>query len=384
MFRYFTMWFISSLALLHLLSNVRLVWSWLTIQSNSETCVVNGTYYQLPPAPSIVIIGTQKAGTTALASFFHRHPKMVGSSRELHFFDFHYRELYQRSDQLPVREQRCWLKRTYLQRSNFPFSNKIAFEKSPSYMISPHIPEAVSNLLPHAFVVAVLRNPVDRLVSHFNMQVRLGRFPHMNGTLEAILNQELSLLHPERTWLSNVRDANAEDARFEIPPAPPLWSAEYNDFYHWDDVARTPSTFRSFDRLLQRGMYSVQLERWLDRVGPERLVVVPYELFQTHPREVLEHLFRVTGVPHWHAPDKLLHQQFQPVVLSGKRGAAAASTTAVDVPIDPAVREFLERFYRPYNDRLADLLGEEWRGIWDGTAPTSPEDWKQSWLGKLQ
>jgi hypothetical protein len=33
---------------------------------------------------------------------------------------------------------------------------------------------------------------------------------------------------------------------------------------------------------------------------------------------------------------------------------------------------FLYRFYRPHNDRLADLLGEQWRGIWDMPVAVAP------------
>jgi len=29
-----------------------------------------------------------------------------------------------------------------------------------------------------------------------------------------------------------------------------------------------------------------------------------------------------------------------------------------------STEEYLERFFKPYNDELADLLGEEWRGVW--------------------
>ena len=33
--------------------------------------------------------------------------------------------------------------------------------------------------------------------------------------------------------------------------------------------------------------------------------------------------------------------------------------------IDDENRELLRKFYEPYNNDLADLLGEEWRGVWD-------------------
>ena len=32
--------------------------------------------------------------------------------------------------------------------------------------------------------------------------------------------------------------------------------------------------------------------------------------------------------------------------------------------LPPSTREYLEKFYRPYNDQLAELLGPEWEGVW--------------------
>ena len=31
----------------------------------------------------------------------------------------------------------------------------------------------------------------------------------------------------------------------------------------------------------------------------------------------------------------------------------------------PETRQYLKALFRPYNELLADTLGEEWRGVWD-------------------
>ena len=45
----------------------------------------------LRPLPDFLIIGAQKAGTTALYSYLRRHPQITGPSwKEVSFFDRHY------------------------------------------------------------------------------------------------------------------------------------------------------------------------------------------------------------------------------------------------------------------------------------------------------
>lgn len=41
--------------------------------------------WQGQPAPHAIIIGTQKGGSTAMASFLARHPRVASFRRELHF-----------------------------------------------------------------------------------------------------------------------------------------------------------------------------------------------------------------------------------------------------------------------------------------------------------
>jgi hypothetical protein len=357
-------------------------------------------------------------------------------------------------------------------------------EKAPSYLLSPHVPGAVQHVLgPHSgdgeadggdengegdegagaegpFVLVLLRDPVRRLLSQHRMiarrQAARGVGPGgsgaraANGTgggaggatkaereheLVRTLDRELVLLrNPLRTYLTSVFDpggaGSAADAipsrtrgLFDIPPAPPLGSEAYDSHYRWDDPARAPSSFREYDRLLQRGMYSVQLERWIRAMGggaearqdgggkagaepaPRdrgRLVVIPYELFQSHPREVLDYVWRRLGVSRWRVPSDVLEKRYDPVRSRASENVGdeedaggsdadenGEATTEAD-GMSPAVLRFLSEFYRPYNGRLADLLGEEWRGIWDAEASSAAAahggdyDWKEIWLQKFR
>jgi Sulfotransferase family len=438
-------------------------------------CAINGTLYPTPLLPQLLIVGAQKSGTTAVASILAHHEQMRGPMHkstsgdravvtEGHFFDFQYRSLVAQSSHLADRdEQTCWLRNRYAAQYRRSLSSNgmahaahqrnvkegggdtapivVHLEKSPSYLISPHVPEAVHRLVPNAHVLVLLRNPVHRLLSHYRMMMskqqkkkrtqaeafdagnstgRLLKLDHVaskiNGNLrrrqrpyqeeesalddfEGILNQELMLLrHPVRTYLSSVTASpprqRQQQSNFTIPPSPDVGSgAAYDAHYRWDDLARTPSSYRGYDRLLQRGMYSVQLERWMfalegtgnndvnDKSGaasfvdgrpksggrqsrrPAKLVVIPYELFESHPQAVFDYLWRRLKVRAWTVPSSILHARYSTAATASNSSDAMTHHPADAVT--PHIMNFLYRFYRPYNDRLADLLGEEWRGIWD-------------------
>ena len=67
----------------------------------------------------------------------------------------------------------------------------------------------------------------------------------------------------------------------------------------------------------------------------------------------------------------------------GRRCAPRVFASAPNVPVEgfgtlhnhhddgrhetmlPETRRYLSALFRPYNEQLADILGEEWRGVWD-------------------
>ena len=60
------------------------------------------------------------------------------------------------------------------------------------------------------------------------------------------------------------------------------------------------------------------------------------------------------GVPSHHWTEKDLKDDHGPVQFS------------VPVPtMSEEIKTYLKHIYQPFNDKLADLLGENWRGVWD-------------------
>jgi hypothetical protein len=180
----------------------------------------------LRPLPTFLIIGAQKAGTTALYSYLRRHPDITGPPwKEVSFFDRHYRR------------GEAWY------RGNFPLRRgEHVGEASPSYLFHPLGPQRVAALLPDVRLIALVRNPADRAFSHYQHEVALGREPlSFEDALEA---------EEERT--------RGEVERMLADPG--YFSRAWWDFTY-----------------LARGRYADQLERWLAVFPRDRLLVLSSE-----------------------------------------------------------------------------------------------------------
>ena len=140
--------------------------------------------------PDFLIIGAQKAGTSSLFSYLAQHPKIMPSSKkEVHYFDGGLQEAV---DTYALGEN--WY------RSHFPYRTRLAqeealtFEASPQYLYSPLVPQRIASRLPDAKLLAVLRNPVERAISHYYHEVRMGR---ENRPIEMALDVTDAIASPD-------------------------------------------------------------------------------------------------------------------------------------------------------------------------------------------
>lgn len=201
------------------------------------------------PLPDFLIVGAQKAGTTALYAYLRWHPDITGPSfKEVSFFDRHHvrGETWYRAH-LPARP-----------------GSRVVGEASPSYLFHPDAPKRVARLMPNAKLIAVLRNPIDRAFSHYQHEVALGR--------EALSFEE-------------ALDAEDERMRGEL-----------------DRMARDPAYFSHAwwnYTYVTRGEYAEQLERWFRVFPREQILVLISEELLDNPAETYAHTLEFLGVaPH--------------------------------------------------------------------------------------
>ena len=199
------------------------------------------------PLPDFLILGAQKAGTTALYAYLRWHPGITGPSwKEVSYFDRHYRR------------GASWY------RGHFPIGagDRLVGEASPGYLFHPLAPERVRTTVPEAKLIALLRDPVDRALSHYHHEVALGREPL---SFEEAIDAE-----PERT--------RGEEHRMVGEPG-------YFSHAWWDYT------------YLARGRYAEQLERWLAVFPPEQLFVVASEELASDSGQTYSRVLEFLGAP---------------------------------------------------------------------------------------
>ena len=110
---------------------------------------------RLGTLPNFIIIGAQKCGTTSLHYYLNLHPQIsMSREKELNFFI----------------SQRNWPKGVDWYKSNFTRQTKICGEASPNYTCHPAfsgVPERIYHVVPKVKLIYILRDPIDRIISHY-------------------------------------------------------------------------------------------------------------------------------------------------------------------------------------------------------------------------
>jgi hypothetical protein len=238
------------------------------------------------PLPDFVVIGTQRGGTSYFYKLLTTKHSLVreAAAKELHFFDNKFAE--------GVR----WYRRCFSEGERIDGHRTITGEASPSYLFDPQVPERMARIVPETRLIALLRNPVDRAYSHYQMEVGRGK--------EARSFEEAT----EEEMTSTEDEGNTVDVRYAY---------------------------------LRRGLYAEQLERFSFFADRDRLLVVKSENLFTRRLEVLDRVLTFLRLPPFES------------TLAPPAGRPTYE------PMDPDTRRRLEGFFAPHNERLYDLLSTD-------------------------
>jgi hypothetical protein len=192
--------------------------------------------------PDFVIIGVQKGGTSFLYYLLTCHPLVEPAARkELHFFD----------DPQRFDNGVGWYRRCFPQSSWKDGRRSITGEASPSYLFDPPVPKRMAGVVPQARLIILLRNPIDRAYSHYQMQVKRGQEPN---TFEEAIEQQHS-------------------------------------------------------SYLSRGIYVDQLLRWFEYFSKEQMLILKSEDFFERPVETLKVVLNFLELPDWQPEASELQQR---------------------------------------------------------------------------
>lgn len=113
--------------------------------------------------PDFIIPGAAKAGTTSLHRYFNLHPDIVMThEKKSHFFTL-------------VDENSKW-KSDYegIAIPNEGIEDKLYGLKCTSYLANPVALQRIKEIMPDVRLIIVLRNPLERIISHYKWLVMLG------------------------------------------------------------------------------------------------------------------------------------------------------------------------------------------------------------------
>ena len=253
--------------------------------------------------PSYIIIGAQKGGTSSLQIYLDQHPGVsTPPTKEIHYFNRNH--------------ERSW--EWYL--GHFPTrrsaaAGAITGEATPEYLVHPLVPARVAARLPEVKLIAVLRDPVTRALSHYNHERAHDREP---------LSFD-EALRAERSRLDGEMDRVLREPGY------------------YSDALRNQS-------YVHRGMYAEQLERWLEHFSRDQLLVLQSEVLFEQPDAVYQRVLSFLGLPPHHPGDFKAHNARR------YRG------------LDPEIGRRLSETFAEPNERLFALIGERFDWLSPQTA----------------
>lgn len=262
--------------------------------------------------PDFLIIGAQKSGTTALYDYLSLHPQMIPAARkEVHYFDYgyHHGERWY-LNHFPSHLQK-WLLRKRTGKT------VLTGEASPCYLLFDHSAERAYKMLPDAKLIVLLRNPVDRAFSQYQMNVNRGT------VLDPVSKRRVA-----REPLTFEQAIDAEEERL----AKALERLERDEY----DRGR----WLQMHSYKMRGHYAQQIRRWLEFYPREQMLILESTRLGKDTAATYSEVLRFLDLPHW-APATF------PRSHEGK----------YKEKISPEMRTRLIEYFKPHNEELYDLLG---------------------------
>lgn len=191
----------------------------------------------------------RKGGTTSLFSYLDQHIDIsLPRHKEIFYFSIYHDKPY------------SWY------RSRFPFIWKkgLTGEATPGYLFHPKAPERISAKYPNAKVIFLLRDPVQRAMSNFEMNRKLGWEDAM--TFEAAIERELT------------------------------GTPEIYDFPHGFSKSYTP--FTHIHAYLWQGLYAHHLANWYGHFNKGQICILDSHDLFSRPRQTLHRVHDFLGVAH--------------------------------------------------------------------------------------
>mmetsp|Transcript_22066 Transcript_22066/g.61109 ORF Transcript_22066/g.61109 Transcript_22066/m.61109 type:complete len:398 (-) Transcript_22066:272-1465(-) len=134
------------------------------------------------------------------------------------------------------------------------------------------------------------------------------------------------------------------------------------DILHWNDCVARQGEARCLahysPQQLIKGMYAAFLPYWLSEFPRDQMLIIRTEDYKAAPQQHVQASLDFLGVRSQIGIGMARAPGSAPTKLSGVRNQKRYN------PMLPKTRQLLEEFYRPYNQRMAELNGNDPRWLW--------------------
>jgi len=235
--------------------------------------------------PNFIIIGSQRCGTTSLYTYLAEHPQILTPiKKEMDFFSWHFHRGID------------W----YL--AHFPLMPEggefVTGEASPSYFDCREAPKRLYSAFPEAKLIVLLRNPVDRAISHF---YRLKGLNWEGRSLDRAISDEIERLNQNPEYI----------------------------------IGEEPGNY------LARGRYIEFIKNWRAFFPPEQLLVLKSEDLYAGAAATVSQVLEFLDLPEYQLSE---YQNANPGVYQR---------------VNESIRELLSDYFKPYNQELEEYLGRK-------------------------
>lgn len=255
------------------------------VPQNTETGKMPVPQQNIVKFPKFIIIGSQRCGTTSLYTYLAQHPQILTPiKKEMDFFSWHFDRGID------------W----YL--AHFPAMPPgeyfVTGEASPSYFDCREASERLYSACPEAKLIVLLRNPVDRAISHF---YRLKGLNWEGRSLDRAINDEIERLAQNPEYI----------------------------------IGEEPGNY------LARGRYVEFIQNWLAFFPKEQLLILKSEDFYADVAATVQQVLAFLDLPEYQLSE---YQNANP-------GAYQR--------VNESVRELLSDYFKSYNQELEEYLGRK-------------------------
>ncbi|XP_030752854.1 heparan sulfate glucosamine 3-O-sulfotransferase 1 [Sitophilus oryzae] len=256
--------------------------------------------------PQAIIMGVRKCGTRALLEMLYLHPMVQKAAGEVHFFDRD--ENYNKGLE--------WY-RTQMPHSHY---GQITIEKSPSYFVTPEVPERIRAMNASVKLLLIVREPVTRAISDYT-QLR----------------------------------ANAATASPATFPTPAPKSFEQL-------VMHQNGSVNEAYRPLAISVYHHYLHRWLEVFSRDQLLIVNGDQLIEDPVPQLKRIEKFLGLePKIDSHNFYFNETKGFYCLRNETADRCLRETKgrKHPRVDPHVVSKLRRYFGEHNQKFYDLVGED-------------------------